>query len=111
MASPFTASSPRSSISDTAAWLSAAFVAAFFRSRSPAFDTDPTILKLPYLATLPKLANSMRGEPMARKRYRVAQWGTGHTGLRSLQTVLDHPQYDLVGLRVYSDAKIGRDAG
>lgn len=48
---------------------------------------------------------------MERKRYRVAQWGTGHTGLRSLRAVLDHPQYDLVGLRVYSDAKVGRDAG
>src|SRR5262245_61850407 len=48
---------------------------------------------------------------MRRRRYRVAQWGTGHTGLRSLQTVIDHPQYDLVGLRVYSDAKVGRDAG
>ena len=47
---------------------------------------------------------------MGRKRYRVAQWGTGHP-MRSLQTVLDHPQYDLVGLRVYSDAKVGRDAG
>ena len=48
---------------------------------------------------------------MGTKRYRVAQWGTGHTGLRSLQTVLEHPRFDLVGLRVYSDAKVGRDAG
>jgi 2,4-diaminopentanoate dehydrogenase len=45
------------------------------------------------------------------QRYRVAQWGTGHTGLHSLRKVIEHPHYDLVGVRVYSDAKVGRDAG
>jgi 2,4-diaminopentanoate dehydrogenase len=45
------------------------------------------------------------------QRYAVVQWGTGHTGMRSLRTVIEHPQYDLVGVRVYSDEKIGRDAG
>src|SRR5262245_30580401 len=48
MASVRTASSPCSSIRDTAAWLSAAFVAAFFRSRSPAVDIHLTLLKLAY---------------------------------------------------------------
>jgi 2,4-diaminopentanoate dehydrogenase len=48
---------------------------------------------------------------MQTKRYRVAQWGTGHTGRRSLQTVIEHPRYDLVGVYVYSDHKAGRDAG
>jgi len=48
---------------------------------------------------------------MDQKRYRVAQWGTGHTGMRSLRTVIEHPRYDLVGLYVYSDSKVGRDAG
>ena len=48
---------------------------------------------------------------MERKRYRVAQWGTGHSGLRSLKAVIEHPLYDLVGVRVYSDAKTGKDAG
>jgi len=48
---------------------------------------------------------------MRRDRYRVAQWGTGHTGTRSLRNVIEHPRYDLVGVRVYSDAKVGRDAG
>jgi hypothetical protein len=48
---------------------------------------------------------------MAQRRYRVAQWGTGHTGLRSLKDVIAHPQYDLVGVYVYSDAKAGKDAG
>jgi 4-hydroxy-tetrahydrodipicolinate reductase len=46
-----------------------------------------------------------------KKRYRVAQWGTGNVGMRSLRKVIEHPQYDLVGVYVYSDAKVGRDAG
>ncbi len=45
------------------------------------------------------------------KRYRVAQWGTGHTGARALKGIIKHPDYDLVGVKVYSDAKVGRDAG
>jgi 2,4-diaminopentanoate dehydrogenase len=44
-------------------------------------------------------------------RYRVAQWATGHTGMSSLRSVIEHPQLDLVGLYVYSDEKLGRDAG
>jgi 4-hydroxy-tetrahydrodipicolinate reductase len=48
---------------------------------------------------------------MTNQRYRVAQWATGHTGMRSLQTVIDHPRYDLVGLYTYSEEKVGRDAG
>ncbi|GGM98218.1 NAD(P)H-dependent amine dehydrogenase family protein [Streptomyces fuscichromogenes] len=48
---------------------------------------------------------------MAGKRYRVAQWATGHTGISSLRSIIEHPQYDLVGLRVYADDKVGRDAG
>jgi len=48
---------------------------------------------------------------MASDRYRVVQWATGNIGLRSLRAVIDHPQLELVGLYVYSDAKVGRDAG
>jgi 2,4-diaminopentanoate dehydrogenase len=43
--------------------------------------------------------------------YRVVQWATGNIGLRSLRAVIDHPELELVGLYVYSDAKVGRDAG
>jgi hypothetical protein len=43
--------------------------------------------------------------------YRVVQWATGNIGLRSLQAVIEHPDLDLVGLYVYSDAKVGKDAG
>lgn len=44
-------------------------------------------------------------------RYRVAQWATGNIGTRALRCVIEHPQYDLVGVHVHSDAKVGRDAG
>lgn len=45
------------------------------------------------------------------KRYRVAQWGTGNVGLRALAAVIEHPQMELVALRVFSPEKAGRDAG
>lgn len=49
--------------------------------------------------------------PFRQKRYRVAQWGTGNVGSQSLKAIIQHPQYDLVGVKVYSDAKAGKDAG
>ena len=48
---------------------------------------------------------------MTDKRYRVAVWGTGHSGLRALHAVIEHPYYDLVAVRVYNDDKVGKDAG
>lgn len=42
---------------------------------------------------------------------RVVQWATGNIGLRSLRAVIEHPELELVGLFVYSEAKAGRDAG
>ncbi|MGW0710214.1 NAD(P)H-dependent amine dehydrogenase family protein [Streptomyces sp. NPDC002643] len=48
---------------------------------------------------------------MSDKRYRVAQWGTGHSGMAALRALIDHPRFDLVGVYVYSDEKAGRDAG
>ena len=48
---------------------------------------------------------------MTDKRYRVAQWGTGHSGMASLRALIEHPNFDLVGVYVYSDEKAGRDAG
>jgi 2,4-diaminopentanoate dehydrogenase len=45
------------------------------------------------------------------RRYRVAQWATGHTGMNALRKIIEHPRYDLVGVYVYSDEKAGRDAG
>jgi len=43
--------------------------------------------------------------------YRIIQWGTGSIGKVCLRQVIDHPDLELVGLRVYSSAKAGRDAG
>jgi 4-hydroxy-tetrahydrodipicolinate reductase len=43
-------------------------------------------------------------------RYRVVQWATGNIGTKSLRAVIEHPQLDLVGVYVYSDDKVGRDA-
>jgi 4-hydroxy-tetrahydrodipicolinate reductase len=48
---------------------------------------------------------------MGSGRYRVVQWATGNIGLRSLQAVIEHPDLDLVGVYVYSDTKVGKDAG
>ena len=43
--------------------------------------------------------------------YRVIQWATGAMGTDMLRQVIDHPDLDLVGVRVYSDEKQGVDAG
>ena len=48
---------------------------------------------------------------MDASRYRVIQWATGNTGQRALREVIRHPSLDLVGVRVYDDAKDGVDAG
>jgi len=44
-------------------------------------------------------------------RYRVVAWATGVVGTAALRRIIDHPQLDLAGVRVYSDDKVGRDAG
>lgn len=47
----------------------------------------------------------------AKTPYRVAQWATGHTGASSLKSIIQHPDYELTSVYVYSDEKVGRDAG
>lgn len=42
---------------------------------------------------------------------RVIQWGTGNSGIHALRSILAHPELELVGLKVFSEAKVGRDAG
>jgi 2,4-diaminopentanoate dehydrogenase len=42
---------------------------------------------------------------------RVVQWATGNIGTYALRGVIEHPDYELAGLYVHSDAKEGRDAG
>ena len=43
--------------------------------------------------------------------YRIIQWGTGSVGKHALRTIVERPDYELVGLRVYNPDKVGKDAG
>jgi 4-hydroxy-tetrahydrodipicolinate reductase len=43
--------------------------------------------------------------------YRVIQWSTGNVGVHALRGIIDHPDLELAGLWVHSDAKVGADAG
>ena len=42
---------------------------------------------------------------------RVVQWATGNIGTRSMRAVIEHPDLELVGVRVYGEDKVGRDTG
>ncbi len=43
--------------------------------------------------------------------YRVIQWSTGNVGRYALRGIIGHPDLELAGVWVSSDAKAGRDAG
>lgn len=43
--------------------------------------------------------------------YRVVQWATGGVGVAAIKGVLEHPDLQLVGCWVHSEAKNGRDVG
>ena len=45
------------------------------------------------------------------KKYKVIQWATGVVGTAALKGILRHPKLELVGVKVYSDEKAGKDAG
>jgi hypothetical protein len=45
------------------------------------------------------------------RKIRVIQWATGNIGTRSLRAVIEHPDFELVGLWVSNPAKVGQDAG
>lgn len=42
---------------------------------------------------------------------RVIQWSTGNVGRYALRAIINHPELELVGLFVSSEAKDGKDAG
>jgi 4-hydroxy-tetrahydrodipicolinate reductase len=46
-----------------------------------------------------------------RRAYRVAQWATGNIGRYALRMLIEHPQFELVGVWVHSPEKVGLDAG
>jgi len=54
---------------------------------------------------------TMRTDNDSQPTLRIAQWATGKVGQRSLKAVINHPAMELVGLKVHSDAKVGKDAG
>jgi len=43
--------------------------------------------------------------------YKVIQWATGNVGRAAIEGVLSHPELELVGAWVHSEAKAGRDVG
>jgi len=43
--------------------------------------------------------------------YSVVQWATGNLGRAAIQGIQSHPELELVGCWVHSDAKVGVDAG
>jgi len=43
--------------------------------------------------------------------YRVVQWATGNQGVEAIRAILDRPDLELVGAKVYSEEKDGMDAG
>ncbi|MDT5252807.1 MAG: hypothetical protein QOH07_1758, partial [Mycobacterium sp.] len=42
---------------------------------------------------------------------RVVQWATGSVGVAAIKGVLEHPELELAGCWVHSDAKNGKDVG
>lgn len=47
----------------------------------------------------------------SRQPLRVVQWATGTVGAAAMRAVIDHPDMTLVGAKVYSEAKDGKDIG
>lgn len=45
------------------------------------------------------------------EKLRVIQWATGNVGKHAVAAVHEHPELELVGARVYDEAKVGRDIG
>ena len=43
--------------------------------------------------------------------YRLIQWATGNVGRHAVRAIIDRPDYELVGVRVYDPAKVDVDAG
>src|SRR6476659_7245090 len=42
--------------------------------------------------------------------YRIVQWATGNQGVEAIRAILDHPDLELVGAKVYGEDKEGADA-
>ena len=56
------------------------------------------------------IPRSAEGEVVAAP-IRVIQWATGSIGTHAIPAILEDPGLELVGVKVYSEAKDGKDAG
>ena len=45
------------------------------------------------------------------KKLRIIQWGPGYIGTQGLKYIIKHPLMELVGVKCFSDHKVGIDAG
>ncbi len=50
-------------------------------------------------------------KPSEARKLRIVQWATGTVGAAAMRAVLTHTEMELVGVKVYSPAKEGKDAG
>lgn len=57
------------------------------------------------------MTDTASATPSIGRPHRIIQWATGAMGKTCLRSIIDHPDLELAGLYVYSDAKAGRDAG
>ena len=48
---------------------------------------------------------------MTAGKYRVVVWATGGIGSIAIRTVSKRPEFELVGVWVHSEEKVGKDAG
>jgi 2,4-diaminopentanoate dehydrogenase len=45
------------------------------------------------------------------KKYKIIQWAPGYIGTQALKYIIKHPLLELVGVKCFSDSKVGVDAG
>src|ERR1019366_2645337 len=72
-----------------------------------AVDADPAEL----VGRCPSPTGLDTGWQSVRMSYRVVQWATGNQGVEAIRAILDRPDMELVGAKVYSADKAGVDAG
>lgn len=61
--------------------------------------------------TYPPISRAHISRPPISAPLRVVQWATGTVGAAAMRAVIGHPDLELVGVKVYSPAKEGMDAG
>src|SRR5271169_1509504 len=62
-------------------------------------------------ATVASAAVGLTRDRRRTMTYKVVQWGTGNLGTLAVQSILKHPDLELIGTWVSSAEKAGRDVG